>query len=326
MSRRISTLTEAEETEIIKFYLEPNSATYTAQVFNLSDERSVFSLLKKHNIAKHNDQVLSKMLADRTIHLWASETAQQRESKLAKIKASRWTNKTDLELAEINKKSSETNKLTKGLWDADTKLAFSQKVSAGTRQAMKSIDISSKMAARSEEDILAWKAKLRARSTKYMQQLSEEQKVALYTKISETKKINGSFNTSMPEERSYNYLCELYGKDNVIRQYKDSLRYPFNCDFYILSEDLFIECNYSWTHGGKEYCESDVSCQNKLEHWKIKATKSKFYLNAIKTWTVRDINKFKTAKANGINYKVFYSETDLKAWIKELKCTDTYIK
>lgn len=69
MSRRISTLTEAEETEIIKFYLEPNSATYTAQVFNLSDERSVFSLLKKHNIAKHNDQVLSKMLADRTIHL-----------------------------------------------------------------------------------------------------------------------------------------------------------------------------------------------------------------------------------------------------------------
>ena len=28
-------------------------------------------------------------------------------------------------------------------------------------------------------------------------------------------------------------------------------RYPFACDFYISSLDLFIECNYHWTHGGK---------------------------------------------------------------------------
>ena len=30
-------------------------------------------------------------------------------------------------------------------------------------------------------------------------------------------------------------------------------RYPFACDFYISSLDLFIECNYHWTHGGKPY-------------------------------------------------------------------------
>ena len=28
---------------------------------------------------------------------------------------------------------------------------------------------------------------------------------------------------------------------------------PFACYFYIPSLDLFIECNYRWTHGGKPY-------------------------------------------------------------------------
>lgn len=46
-------------------------------------------------------------------------------------------------------------------------------------------------------------------------------------------------------------LESLYGSDNVISQYQDK-RYKnpktgvlFNCDFYIPSEDLFIELNYT---------------------------------------------------------------------------------
>ena len=39
---------------------------------------------------------------------------------------------------------------------------------------------------------------------------------------------------------------------DVITQYKDD-RYPFACNFYIPSLDLFIECNYHWTYGGKPY-------------------------------------------------------------------------
>ena len=46
------------------------------------------------------------------------------------------------------------------------------------------------------------------------------------------------------------FLKERY--PDVITQYKDD-RYPFACDFYIPSLDLFIECNYHWTHGGKPY-------------------------------------------------------------------------
>lgn len=57
-----------------------------------------------------------------------------------------------------------------------------------------------------------------------------------------TKKARGTFSTSGPELQFYDYLCTQYGSENVERQYKDK-RYPYACDFYIKSEDLFIELN-----------------------------------------------------------------------------------
>ena len=75
-------------------------------------------------------------------------------------------------------------------------------------------------------------------------------------KALETKKKNGTFNSSKPEEDYYNLLKEKYGEEDVVRQYRDE-RYPFACDFYIKSLDLFIECNYSWTHGGHPFDENN---------------------------------------------------------------------
>lgn len=57
-----------------------------------------------------------------------------------------------------------------------------------------------------------------------------------------TKKQNNSFNKSKPEEYFYNYLLHKYSKEDIVRQYRDE-RYPFACDFYIKSQDLFIELN-----------------------------------------------------------------------------------
>lgn len=45
----------------------------------------------------------------------------------------------------------------------------------------------------------------------------------------------------------YKRLCEVFGKDNVLQQYSSDL-YPFVCDFYIVSRDLRIELNESWTN------------------------------------------------------------------------------
>ena len=56
-------------------------------------------------------------------------------------------------------------------------------------------------------------------------------------------KKNNSFNKSKEEEKYYSYLLHLYSSEDIVRQYYDKDRYPFHCDFYIKSEDLFIEVN-----------------------------------------------------------------------------------
>ena len=121
-----------------------------------------------------------------------------------------------------------------------------------------------------------------------------------------TRKKNNTFNTSTPEEKLYNKLLEEYEHKHIYRQYKDNDRYPFYCDFYIKEDDLFIELNAHWTHGGKPFDPNDSECQEKLKIWQEKAKQSKFYENAIHTWTVRDVEKQKFAKENNLNYKVIY--------------------
>ena len=129
-----------------------------------------------------------------------------------------------------------------------------------------------------------------------------------------TKKKNGTFNTSKPEEETYKLLCEKFGKNNVFRQYK-SEKYPFNCDFYIKTQDLYIECNFSWTHGGHWFNESNKNDLTILNKWKEKAKKSNYYKNAIKNWTKRDLEKLAIAKENNLNYLVFWKYTDVKSYI-----------
>lgn len=135
--------------------------------------------------------------------------------------------------------------------------------------------------------------------------LNKEQLEIRASKEYLTKKRNNSFNTSKPEEDLYNSLLEQYNEKTILRRYKEE-RYPFYCDFYIIEDDLFIELNAHWTHGGKPFDPNDIECQEKLAVWKEKAKQSKFYENAIKTWTERDVKKQQTAKENHLNYKVIY--------------------
>lgn len=121
----------------------------------------------------------------------------------------------------------------------------------------------------------------------------------------ETKR-NNFESMSKPEDSYYELLCEYYGQNNVIRQYKDA-RYPFYCDFYIKSEDLFIELNLHWTHGGHPFNSNNINDLKKLSDWQKKAKESDFYNTAIETWTNRDVKKLQVAKENNLNYKVYYS-------------------
>ncbi len=125
-------------------------------------------------------------------------------------------------------------------------------------------------------------------------------------KQAETKRKNNSFRISKPEEDLYLQLCQQYGKENVLRNYKDEKRYPFFCDFYIVSEDLFIELNRHWTHGGHFFEESNPEDIKQLKKWKEKAKSSKYFQYAIKNWTEKDPLKRQIAKTNKIKYKVIW--------------------
>lgn len=136
--------------------------------------------------------------------------------------------------------------------------------------------------------------------------LSPQELQSFVEKSDATKRKNNSFNSSNPEDSYYKKLCLIYGKENVKRNYRDVNRYNHRCDFYIVSEDLFIELNFHWSHGYVPFDENDDFCIKQLTIWKEKAKVSKFYEQAIYTWTVRDVCKIKDALNSGINYMVIY--------------------
>lgn len=128
-----------------------------------------------------------------------------------------------------------------------------------------------------------------------------------------TKRANGSFSSSKPEDDMFDRLCQLFGVDDIERQYSD-VRYPFQCDFYIRSRDMFIELNGTWTHGGHWYGSEPTDVET-CETWRTKT--SAYYDNAVTTWTQRDVRKRQAAKVSNLNYLVFWSPdlSDFERWV-----------
>lgn len=131
-------------------------------------------------------------------------------------------------------------------------------------------------------------------------------------KQQETKRKNHTFNISIPEKKTYELLKEKFS--DIMYQYK-SEQYPFMCDFYIPSLNLYIECNYHWTHSGHPYNENSINDINKVNELRCKNTK--FYNNAIYTWTIRDVNKRNIAKQNNLNYIEFWNINEVKEWLNK---------
>ena len=141
----------------------------------------------------------------------------------------------------------------------------------------------------------------------------------IINKICETKWKNKTFNSSKIEHLFLQYLQNRFGNDDVLSQYK-SIEYPYNCDFYIKSIHLYIEIQGYWTHGNHPYDEQNECDRNTLNKWKNKGSKK--YLEAIQTWTIRDVEKRNVAKDNKLNYLEIFS-TNLDVCIQQL---NNYIK
>ena len=145
-----------------------------------------------------------------------------------------------------------------------------------------------------ETNLKKFGAKYYQQSKAYLEKLPE-----ILEKDYNTKKQNNTFNTSKPEESLYLKLLTKFKSDDIIRQYK-SPKYPYNCDFYIKSLDLYIELQGTWTHGSEPYNHENPEHSKIVEFWKSKNTN--FYNNAIEIWTIRDVEKRKIAKENNLNY------------------------
>lgn len=138
-------------------------------------------------------------------------------------------------------------------------------------------------------------------------------------KRDETKRRNGTHRSSKVQNYIQQKLSELFGKSNVIFEYNGDNRYPWKCDFYIKSLDMFIEYQGIWTHGGHPYVENSKEDINKLNVWKEKAKTSKFYQKAIEVWTIYDVLKRNTAKQNKIKFIELWNLEQFEKWIKQFE-------
>ena len=128
--------------------------------------------------------------------------------------------------------------------------------------------------------------------------------------------MNGTWSSSKPEEELYLYIKEKF--PDVKRQYKDKVRYPYFCDFYIPELDLFLELNGTWTHGKHPYDMNSKEDNTMLNIWKEKSKDHPMYLSAIKTWTISDVSKRNKAKENNLNFKEVWSLDEGKEFINKL--------
>lgn len=132
----------------------------------------------------------------------------------------------------------------------------------------------------------------------------------IQSKAVETRRKKGTFNTSKPEKDILVLLKEKF--PDVVYQYRSEL-YPFDCDFYIPSLNLYVEFQGHWTHGSKPFegTEEDLA---ELDKWKQKALTSKFYRNAIDVWTELDVKKRQLARKNELNWIEFFNMDQFNEW------------
>ena len=149
----------------------------------------------------------------------------------------------------------------------------------------------------------------------YVTQNDEIMQKSIKTRID-----NGTMHTSKSEDDLYQYLVVVFGEDDVIRQYYSDI-YPFACDFYIKSRNLFIELNGTWTHDGHWFNPNSESDIAQLTYWKEKDTE--YYSEAIHTWSVADVKKREKAKSENLNYVVFWDTklSDAMLWLA-MGCPD----
>lgn len=117
---------------------------------------------------------------------------------------------------------------------------------------------------------------------------------------------------SKQEQLMLNYLNELFPNDIAHQYYSEE--YPFKCDFYIKSKNIYIEYHGAHFHCGHAYNEKDKKDIEKLNELKGKSIqkhllkdKENQYDKMIYTWTDLDVRKRKISKENKLKIIFYYN-------------------
>lgn len=153
----------------------------------------------------------------------------------------------------------------------------------------------------------------------------------LYAAIREYEQVHnvsGLVCESFGEFIAFRQLVERFGFDDVYLQYGLSpydARYPYNCDIYIRSLDIFIELNFYFVHGRHWFDANSAKDVDQVRKWRD--TGSRKCLKAIEIWTHNDVEKRAVAKQSGIKYLVFwykntalYGLGEFNTWFFDYDC------
>lgn len=143
-------------------------------------------------------------------------------------------------------------------------------------------------------------------------------------KTLETQKKNKTLNTSKIEKELGIELRKIF--PDLKTQYK-SEDYPFMCDFYVPSLDLYIEYNGFITHNRRFFDKNNREDVEELNRYILRSkelkkkngNKTTRYDILIEVWTYRDLLKLETAIKNNLNYVVWFNEEQAHDWIEKYK-------
>lgn len=144
---------------------------------------------------------------------------------------------------------------------------------------------------------------------------SAKTKKEFLVRAAETLKLHGCIlenfrNSSVFEVFAYTALLEKFDASDILIDYgvhPYDVRYPYPCDFYMASQDLFIELNMHFTHGGHWFDPlNDADMLRKRHLEQTDRVRNRKFLS---TWCIHDIHKRNAARAAGLNYLVFWDGT-----------------
>ena len=145
--------------------------------------------------------------------------------------------------------------------------------------------------------------------------ISKEEYLARSQKGWQTRKNNHTINTSSFEIILYDTLVKHFNKDDIFKEYFDSKRYPFHCDFYIKPLDLFIELNLHPSHYSHPFDKNnieDIEFKQKLSE-----SNSEWDKMILDVWGQRDVIKKECAENNNLNYLMIYDEKEF-TWLTNM--------